>query len=385
MNSRRPGGQRPSGIAKTRMWTYEPLGTEVARTLERLAAIDDIEHIAVMPDVHLAHDICIGTVVAARAYLYPQAVGNDIGCGMSSICLGEIDSKKFEKKVAAIYLLLGELVPVIKHRTEFAELPVELAALPLSDEKLEKLKQRDGKLEFGTIGRGNHFLELQRDESQRLWLAVHTGSRGIGQSIAKFHLGRIGGNPTGIRAIAANSAPGRAYLNDAHWAQLYAKLSRRAIIDVMAQALGEILDLEVDEQSRIECDHNHVQREEHFGREYWVHRKGAIHAAPGTVAIIPGSMGSATYQVEGRGCAAALSSASHGSGRTMSRSEARRKITLKKFRESMDGIHYDVTKESLLRDEAVTAYKPISKVMQAQQSLVKIVRVLRPVFSYKGV
>ena len=172
---------------------------------------------------------------------------------------------------------------------------------------------------------------------------------------------------------------------DAHWAQLYAKLSRRTIIDVMAQALGQLWDFQVDEASRIECDHNHVQREEHFGRAYWVHRKGAIHAAPGTLAIIPGSMGSATYQVEGRGCAAALSSASHGAGRTMSRSEARRRITLKKFRESMDGIHYDVTKEYLLRDEAVTAYKPISKVMQAQQSLVKIVRVLRPVLSYKGV
>ena len=116
MNNRLPGGQRTNGIAKTRTWTYEPLGTDVARTLERLAAIDDIEHIAVMPDVHLAHDICIGTVVATREYLYPQAVGNDIGCGMSSICLGEIDSKKFEKKVAAIYRLLGELVPVIKHR-----------------------------------------------------------------------------------------------------------------------------------------------------------------------------------------------------------------------------------------------------------------------------
>jgi tRNA-splicing ligase RtcB len=376
---------RPSSIAKTRIWTYEPLGPDVVRTLERLAAIDDIEHIAVMPDVHLAHDICIGTVVAARDYLYPQAVGNDIGCGMSSICLGKIDSNKFEKKVAVIYRLLGCLVPVIKHRTEFAELPAELAALPLCDEKLEKLKQRDGKFEFGTIGRGNHFLELQRDNEERLWLAVHTGSRGIGQTIAKFHLDRTGGNHTGIRAMAADSDAGRAYLNDARWAQLYAKLSRRVIIDVMAQALGAIWDLEVDEQSRIECDHNHVQREEHFGRVYWVHRKGAIHAASGAMAIIPGSMGSATYQVEGRGCAEALASASHGAGRTMSRSEARRKITLQKFRQSMAGIHYDAAKEYLLRDEAVTAYKPISKVMQAQQSLVKIVRVLRPVLSYKGV
>jgi tRNA-splicing ligase RtcB (3'-phosphate/5'-hydroxy nucleic acid ligase) len=372
-------------IAKTRIWAYEPLGSDVARTLERLADIDDIGYIAVMPDVHLAHDICIGTVVAARECLYPQAVGNDIGCGMSSICLGGIDRERFEKKVSAIYRLLGELVPVIKHRTEFAELPPELAMLRLSDEKLEKLKHRDGKLEFATIGRGNHFLELQRDESERLWLAVHTGSRGIGQAIAKFHLNRIEGNSARLRAIAAESEAGRAYLNDVRWAQLYAKLSRRTIIDVMTEALSQILDVKVAEHSRIECDHNHVQSEEHFGRQYWVHRKGAIHAARGTMAIIPGSMGSATYQIEGRGNSEALCSASHGAGRTMSRNEARRRITLKKFRESMAGIYYDVSKEYLLRDEAVSAYKSISRVMQAQQELVKIVRVLRPALSYKGV
>lgn len=372
-------------IAKTRAWVYEPFGTDVAHTLQRLAAIDDIEHIAVMPDVHLAHDICIGTVVAARDNLYPQAVGNDIGCGMSAICLGEIDAKKFDKKVAAIYRLLGELVPIIKHRAEFADVPQELVALHLSDEKLEKLKLRDGRFEFGTIGRGNHFLELQRDSENRLWLAVHTGSRGIGQTIARFHLDRTGNNPTKIRAIAANSEAGRAYLDDANWAQLYARLSRRAIIDVVAGALGQVWDLRVDEQSRIECDHNHVQNEQHFGRSYWVHRKGAIHATQGMRAIIPGSMGSATYHVEGRGLAAALCSASHGAGRTMSRSEARQRISLRKFRESMADIHYDTTKEHLLRDEAVAAYKPISKVMQAQAELVKILRVLRPVLSYKGV
>jgi len=372
-------------IAKTRAWVYEPFGTDVARTLQRLAAIDDIEHIAVMPDVHLAHDICIGTVVAARDYLYPQAVGNDIGCGMSAICLGDIDAKKFEKKVVVVYRLLAELVPVIKHRPEFAELPEELAGLQLSDEKLEKLKLRDGKFEFCTIGRGNHFLELQRDDDQRLWLAVHTGSRGIGQAIARFHIDRTGENPTKIRAIATNSEAGSDYLNDVRWAKLYARLSRRAIIDLVAGALGQVWDLRVDEQSRIECDHNHVQNEQHFGRSYWVHRKGAIHATQGMRAIIPGSMDSATYHVEGRGLAAALSSASHGAGRTMSRSEARQRISLRKFRESMAGIHYDITKEHMLRDEAVAAYKPISKVMQAQSELVKIIRVLRPVLSFKGV
>jgi tRNA-splicing ligase RtcB len=376
---------KPASIKK---WLAEPLTPAVSSALERLAKTDDVSHIAVMPDVHLAQAVCIGTVIATQSRLYPEAVGNDIGCGMTAIGFEcEADILKTEQAAARLFKGLGQLVPTNRHSslTQFESLPETLQQTPLSIAKLEKLKQRDARVQFGTLGRGNHFLEFQASEDNALWLMVHTGSRGIGQTIATLHLQKAATANTGLKYLEADSEAGQAYLQDIAWAYRYADLSRQAIIEAVREMMAEWFNVSADASSMIGCHHNHVQREPHFGTDYWVHRKGAISATEGEIGIIPGSMGSASYHVEGRGCEQALRSSSHGAGRSLSRYEARKTITIKDLHKQMRGIWFEERLEKPLREESPSAYKDILKVMRAQRDLVRIVRKLRPILSFKGI
>jgi tRNA-splicing ligase RtcB len=373
--------------AVLRSWLAEPLPEEVARALDRLAGSEDVVRIAVMPDVHLASGVCIGTVIATHRLIYPQAVGGDIGCGIATIPFDcTVQTLADERTAARLLAGLYDRVPAIRHppRSAVAALPAALMTHVLGDPRLEKSKGRDGRVEFATIGRGNHFVELQADDEDRLWLAVHSGSRAMGQAITAAHLRNARKTDSGLSVLDAETAAGEAYLADLRWAREYARANRAAIIEAVSDLLREVLGAMPRAEDRMDCDHNHVQRETHFGAALWVHRKGAVPAGAGEPGIIPGSMGAPTYHTQGRGCTEALGSSSHGAGRSLSRATAFRKITSRDLLRQMRGVWFDQRRADRLRDEAPAAYKDIGQVMRAQHDLTRIVRRLRPVLSYKG-
>ena len=364
-------------------WLAGPLPKDVESALMRVRKLPDVRHVAVMPDVHLAREVCVGTVLATTRTVYPAAVGGDIGCGIAAVAFDcGADVLAAAPAAERVLALLRDAVPVNRHR-QARELPAGLATGTLSDPRLEAVKRRDGRVQFGTLGRGNHFLEFQSDEEGRLWLMVHSGSRAVGQAVRDHHVGLARGGARPGRAVAAVTNPA-AYLADAEWARAYADASRRAMLDAAAGVVASLFGAGRLDETLVACDHNHVRRESHFGEELWVHRKGAASARAGEAGIIPGSMGTASYLVEGRGNADSLCSSSHGAGRAMSRDEARRRVSAREFDRQLRGVWFDPRAAPRLREEAPSAYKDIGAVMRAQRDLVRIVRTLRPVLSYKG-
>lgn len=366
-------------------WLADALDEPVRNALQRLAVTEDVQRVAVMPDVHLANGVCIGTVTATCSRIFPEAVGGDIGCGMSAVCF-DVDASVVAPATAAANVLAGlyRTIPFIKHiSSNDAALANALWAQELSAQGLNNLKQREGRLELGTLGRGNHFIELQRDEAHRLWLMVHSGSRAMGPAIREHHV-RDAQRAGGLAWVDAETEQGKAYLQDHDWSRRYAAANRRLMVDRVAALLRELFGAEMDLTTFVDCDHNHVQRETHADGVWWVHRKGALHAAPGRPGVIPGSMNSPSFHVEGRGETSALCSSSHGAGRAMSRHDARRKIPKRQLLAEVNGVWFDHRFADQLREEAPGAYKDIGRVMRAQQPLIKIVRKLEPVLVYKG-
>jgi tRNA-splicing ligase RtcB len=246
------------------------------------------------------------------------------------------------------------------------------------------MRHNEGAIEFATLGSGNHFLELQSDEDGQLWLMVHSGSRGMGPAIRDHHLAHgedVGG---GLRALDATTDQGTRYLNDAAWARRFADASRRAMAVEVATVIEAVLRACVCWETVISTDHNHVSPERHGDRNLWVHRKGAMPASLGQGGVLPGSMGSLSFHVEGRGHEPALRSSAHGAGRALSRTVAREKVTERELRRQMEGVWYDYRLANRLCDEAPAAYKDIRAVLRAQKELVKVTRTLRPVLNYKG-
>lgn len=361
-----------------RVFTHEPLRADVRAALRRIAELADVAAVAAMPDVHLAKGVCVGAVVATRAGLLPDAVGGDIGCGMSALRFDiRADVLTDAPTAARVLAAIGARVPTASHRSAAAALPPQLADRPLSAPSLERKKHSIGRVQFATLGRGNHFVELQRDAGGALWLMLHSGSRGIGQAIRDHH----GGSDGGLRSIVADSDAGRAYLHDLAWALDYARDSRRQMSGAVAEVVHELTGAAPDWDGYIDCHHNFVRREQDA---LWVHRKGAISARADEPGIIPGSMGSASFHVTGRGNPASLCSSSHGAGRIMSRTEARRAFTTQRLADQMRGVWFDHRLAHRLRDEAPGAYKDIGAVMRAQRELTRIVRRLEPVLVYKG-
>ena len=372
-------------LAELESWLTEPLSPAVAESVSRLRAADGVKKVCLMPDVHLASEVCVGAVVATDGVLYPQAVGGDIGCGMAALRF-DLEASAVDNEQAAGQLLAGlyRSMPSNKHRRA-RPLPEGLVPEELSDPKLAKIASRDGAVQLGTLGRGNHFLEFQSDQQGQLWVMLHSGSRGVGQAIAGHHTSRVESPSSGLVAIEAATNEGLAYLHDAGWARRYAAENRLAMLRAVEELLSEQLRGVAEWTTLIHADHNHAQRETHGGQELLVHRKGTQSAAENEHGVVPGSMGTPSFHTMGRGCAASLTSCSHGAGRRMSRTEARRAITPKAFRRQVGGLWFDHRRADHLRDESPGAYKDIREVMRAQKALTKIVRELRPVLSYKGV
>ncbi len=369
------------------MWIHAPLEARVRQSLERLARAPGVQQIAVMPDVHLASGVSNGVVVATERLIYPAAVGGDIGCGFATVAFDGRCTALRVRTAERVLHKLGHAVPVIRHRRRDG-LPVlddTVAPERLSATPLIANAAREGPLELGTLGRGNHFLELQQDEKGRMWLMVHSGSRALGQQITAFHRQRSTAAGGGLAWLDAETSKGRAYLHDLAWARAYARTSRQKMLTAAADVLTEVLGATPDWSTLLDTDHNHVQREEHGDRMLWVHRKGANIAADGVPNVIPGSMATQTLHVIGRGAPEALRSSSHGAGRRLPRGVARSRIRRRHLERQLGGVFVDPHLRARLVDEAPAAYKDIDQVMRAQRQLVRIVRRVRPVLCYKGV
>lgn len=375
-----------TSLAPIRAWLAGPMDQDVSEAIERLRRAPDVQQIAVMPDVHLAAEVCIGVVVATSSLIYPQAVGGDIGCGMLAVGLDLEAAVLGNPRIAGQVLSdLGRAVPARRrNRNAMVSQPGELASRPLSHPSLEAIRRNEGAIEFATLGSGNHFIELQADEEGRLWLMVHSGSRALGQAIRDHHLARAQPVESRLRGLDAGSDAGREYLHDAACARLFAGESRRAIAEEVGRVLAARLGGRLCWETLIATDHNHVASESHGGRDLWVHRKGAMPARSGERGVLPGSMGTLSFHVEGRGHEESLCSSAHGAGRALSRTAARHQVTDRAFRRQMEGVWYDTRLAGRLRDEAPSAYKNIGAVLRAQTELVKVTRTLRPVLNYKG-
>jgi len=375
-----------SSLPTMQTWLAAPMGREVSEALERLRRAPDIQRIAVMPDVHLASGVCIGVVAATSHLVYPQAVGGDIGCGMLAVALN-VDASALRAPAVAGQVLaeLGQAVPARRrNRRRIVPRPECVANDRLSHPVLESVRRKEGETEFATLGSGNHFVEIQAGEDARLWLMVHSGSRALGQAIRNHHLARARPVDNQLRALDADTAEGKDYLHDASCARRFADASRRAMATEVGRVLDRRLGAQIDWDTVITTDHNHVSREHHGGQDFWVHRKGAMPARLGEAGVLPGSMGTLSFHVEGRGCEAALCSSAHGAGRVLSRTAARHQVTERDFHRQMAGIWFDSRKADGLRDEAPSAYKDIRAVLRAQKDMVKVTRTLRPVLNYKG-
>jgi tRNA-splicing ligase RtcB len=247
------------------------------------------------------------------------------------------------------------------------------------------------RMQLGSLGSGNHFIEVSLDEQQRVWLFLHSGSRGVGNKIAQHHIEVadrlmqrywISLPDPDLAYLVEDTDEFWAYVNELRWAQRYALLNREEMMDRVVSRLAAFLDVGVEEAERINCHHNFTQVEQHFGRQVWVSRKGAIEARNGQPGVIPGSMGTASYVVAGKGNALALNSAPHGAGRLFSRSAARKAFTHEQLRQAMVGIEY--RDDAAFLDEIPGAYKDIDQVMADASELVTIRHTLRQLVNVKG-
>jgi tRNA-splicing ligase RtcB len=339
-----------------------------------------------MPDVHLARDVCVGTAMATRRLVYPAAVGGDIGCGMLAIAFdAPADLLRDAASAGGLLRGLGEQIPAQRrHRSRTLAMPADLNSADLSHPQLKPLAEDEGRLQLGTLGGGNHFVEMQSDDDSRLWLMIHSGSRAMGQAIKSHHVAKGTIRSGGMMALDADTLTGQAYLNDQDWARRYASANRHAMMMQAIAILRSQFKVDPIEGSLIACDHNHVSREEQLGQSLLIHRKGAMPAGAGQSGVVPGSMGTMSYHVEGRGYAESLMSSAHGAGRLLSRHAARERFSRADLRQQMQDIWFDPRLGEALREESPKCYKDVQAVMRAQSELVKITRKLRPVMVYKG-
>lgn len=370
-------------------WLAGPLPPGVEEKLLRLRQTPGITHIAVMPDVHLASEFCVGTVVASDSLLFPNAVGGDIGCGMLAMPFDSDAEKLADPDIAARILgQLAEACPARRHHRRTAhDLAPEIRDQPLSHPRLESQKRsEDTRTQLGTLGAGNHFLELQADAAtNQLWLMIHTGSRHLGQCIHHHFLPQACRTDSGIFALDADSPAGRAYLADVQIARAWARENRRLLALRTAQILEQVAGISARIADLYDCDHNHVAIESHDHTSRFIHRKGATPAHQNLPGIISGSMGTHSFHTRGTGNPLSLHSSSHGAGRALSRSEARDRITVSALRRQLRNVWYDARLERHLREEAPAAYKEIDAVMNAQQKLTNITRRLKPLLVHKGI
>ena len=353
-------------------------------------------HLALMPDAHVGKGATIGSVIPTAGAVMPAAVGVDLGCGMIAGPLG-ITADQLPDNLGPLHGAIRTAVPAGMGkghepggRTESPRLRSLMRDAP------DLAREQGGKVasQFGTLGGGNHFVEISLDEAGNVWLVLHSGSRGIGNQLANEHIAKAKGlmkqmfvslEDPDLAYLVEGTPEFDAYIHAMQWAQEYAWENRIEMWNAVVRQLHRLgLDVDPLAQPAVNCHHNYCTREHHHGRNVWVTRKGAISAREGQFGIIPGSMGTDTYIVRGLGNPASYTSAAHGAGRLMSRGQARRELTVESLNEAMEGKVWNDRQAKEVLDEHPKAYKPIETVMRDQADLVERYLRLEQIVSYKG-
>lgn len=375
-----------------RLWTkIEEVESSALDQLRNIAALPWVfKHVAVMPDVHFGKGATVGSVIAMKDAVAPAAVGVDIGCGMAAVKTN-LTASDLPDSLALLRHRVEKAIPVGFNShdrvVKYAEKQRLFKEFHLLTDKVQDRLGRARK-QMGTLGGGNHFIELCLDTEQNVWLMLHSGSRNIGKTLAEIHIGRARKLAHNVKlpdrdlAVFLSGTPEmEGYRRDLFWAQRYARANRDVMLLLYRDILVKMFP-RVRFEEPITCHHNYVAEEVHFGEEVLVTRKGAISARQGELGIIPGSMGTRSYIVRGRGNPDAFHSASHGAGRRMSRGKAKREFSVDDLRVQTEGV--ECRKDRAVLDEIPGAYKDIDKVMQQQQDLVEVVAELKQVMCVKG-
>jgi tRNA-splicing ligase RtcB (3'-phosphate/5'-hydroxy nucleic acid ligase) len=377
-------------------WANHPLGADETKMAKNVAKLPFVfKHVALMPDVHLGKGALVGSVVATKDAILPAAVGVDIGCGMSAIKL-PFKATQLDGKLKQIRRDIEAAIPVGFNDNREIEKPVsnwqgwqdfkDLHA-GVQDLEFKALKQ------LGSLGGGNHFLEVCLDTEDQVWLMLHSGSRHIGNMLAQRHiqtakdlmkLSEIKLPDPDLAYFVQGTPEFAAYWHDLQWAQNYAKFNR----DVMMARFQKIVERHLaggrptKPLLQVNCHHNYAEKEIHYGESVYVTRKGAVRAREEDYGIIPGSMGAKSFIVKGKGSAVSYCSCSHGAGRLMSRNKAKNTYTLDDLVQQTAGV--ECRKDEGILDEIPSAYKPIEQVMANQADLVEVVATLKQVICVKG-
>lgn len=368
---------------------------EQAERTSRLPIVEG--HIALMADAHWGMGSTVGSVIPTKGAVIPAAIGVDIGCGMVA-SLTTLTSFDLPDKLDQYLHQAQRDVPagVGQGHHKISESAIQwLIQHPTPTPFSEKQTQR-ALSQFGSLGSGNHFYEVCLDESDRVWIVLHSGSRGIGNELATIHINKAKSLMDELNVVLEDKDLAyftqerpefQAYIADMLWAQQYAYANRQEMADIALSGLFHWLDAAEHHSviQTINCHHNYCTQETHDGQELWITRKGAIRAGRDDLGVIPGSMGAASYIVQGNGNPESYQSSSHGAGRLMSRGEARRTIDPNVFKKQMSHTAWQEGDAAALVDEAPGAYKPIDVIMEDQKDLVTIVHTLHQVFNYKGV
>ncbi|MBW2256374.1 MAG: RtcB family protein [Deltaproteobacteria bacterium] len=361
--------------------------------------------VAAMPDTHLGFGATAGSVVPTRGAIVPAAVGVDIGCGMMA-AMTSLVAEDLPDNLRKVRSAIERAVPHGRtrdgrrgdrgawgtlpraHAKAWAGLATEFEVIC---DKYPKVAKSNHSCHLGTLGTGNHFIEVCLDEAKRVWIMLHSGSRGVGNrigsyfiSLAKQDMGRffIDLPDKDLAYFPEETEHFDDYVQAVGWAQGYARTNRELMMASVVDAMGGVLGgFDVDELA-VNCHHNYVEKEHHYGADVWVTRKGAVRARVGDFGIIPGSMGARSYIVRGLGNPESFDSCSHGAGRTMSRTAARRRFTIAQHEAATRGV--ECRKDASVLDETPMAYKDIDAVMEAQKDLVEVVHTLKQIVCVKG-
>ncbi len=374
----------------------EELEAEAVKQVEETANLDFVEGVAVMPDAHVGMGSTVGSVIATKNAIIPAAVGVDIGCGMIAVKT-PFFAKDIGDDIKGLRLGIERRIPLsaggANSKITTTALPriqqLESFALPHYATVIKHPWQNA----LGSLGSGNHFIEISLDENDQVWAVLHSGSRGIGNRLADMHIKiaqkLMGENLPPNRDLASlqEGTEFNQYLTDLHWAQEFARLNRDEMMDRVLTELSYYFYKEDGHQKEIElerinCHHNFTQCECHHDQKLWITRKGAIEMKTGQLGIIPGSMGTRSYIVEGLGNTDSYNSAPHGAGRRFSRTEARKRFTMEDFNRELAGIEVNHSEEFI--DEIPSAYKDIDQVMEYAKPLVQIKHTLKQILNIKG-
>lgn len=390
-----------TGQVPVRVFTDEVEASARAQ-LENVSRLPIVfHHVAAMPDVHAGIGATVGSVIPTRGAIIPAAVGVDIGCGMSAVRLS-LRADQLPDNLAKARAAIERAVPVGFGEHDDAD-ALYRASAPL-ERRLGRIldkhpaiarRQREGRTrwirQMGSLGGGNHFIEICIDESQRAWVMLHSGSRGIGNAIGQYFIAAARREmerldvhlpDRDLAYLREGSTLFDDYVEAVGWAQDYAHANRHEMMQLVLDALSPRLPPFTVTEEAINCHHNYVERERHYGERVWVTRKGAIRAREGELGIIPGSMGARSYIVRGKGNPESFSSCAHGAGRRMSRNEAKKRFTRADLEAQTLGV--ECRKDSGVLDEIPGAYKDIDKVMADQADLVEVVHTLKQVLCVKG-